>query len=82
MEVGEATREKISLAKDGRSHVHVASRAAWHATRDFSLEDAFPLVKQRYFESTIARMVEKGQNEAALRYAGDDAQQPMTRAEM
>ena len=38
------------------------------------MEDAFPLVKQRYFESTIARMVEKGQSEAALRYAGDDAQ--------
>ena len=32
LEVGEATREKISLAKDGRSHIHVASRAAWHAT--------------------------------------------------
>ena len=54
------------------SNEHAGFRAAWHATRDFRLEDAFPLVKQRYFESTIARMVEKGQSEAALRYAGDD----------
>jgi len=53
---------------------HAGYRAAWHAARDFRLEDEFPLVKQRYFESTIARMVEKGQSEAALRYAGDDAQ--------
>jgi hypothetical protein len=53
---------------------HAGYRAAWHAARDFRLEHEFPLVKQRYFESTIARMVEKGQSEAALRYAGDDAQ--------
>jgi len=53
---------------------HAGYRAAWHAARDFRLEDEFPLVKQRYFESTIARMVEKGQSEAALRYAGDDTQ--------
>ena len=33
---------------------------------------AFQLVKQRYFESTISRMVAKGQSEAALRYAGED----------
>jgi hypothetical protein len=52
---------------------HAGFRAAWHAARDFRLEDEFPLVKQRYFESTIARMVEKGQSEAALRYAGDDS---------
>jgi hypothetical protein len=40
LEVGEATREKISLAKDGRSHVHVASRAAWHATSVDAATDA------------------------------------------
>jgi len=68
----DARRELIRIC--GETNEHAGFRAAWHATRDFSLEDAFPLVKQRYFESTIARMVEKGQNEAALRYAGDDAQ--------
>ena len=68
----DARRELIRIC--GETNEHAGFRAAWHATRDFSLEDAFPLVKQRYFESTIARMVEKGQSEAALRYAGDDAQ--------
>lgn len=68
----DARRELIRIC--GETNEHAGFRAAWHATRDFSLEDAFPLVKQRYFESTIARMVEKGQHEAALRYAGDDAQ--------
>ena len=38
--MGEATREKISLAADGRSHVHVASRAAWHATSVDAATDA------------------------------------------
>ena len=32
LEVGESTVERISLAADGRSHTHVANRAAWHAT--------------------------------------------------
>ena len=40
LEVGEATREKISLAKDGRSHIHTASRAAWHATSVDAATDA------------------------------------------
>ena len=51
---------------------HSGYRAAWAAVREFQLHDRFPLVKQRYFESTIGRMVDKGQHEAALRYAGDD----------
>ena len=51
---------------------HAGYRAAWHCVRDFELHAEFPLVKQRYFESTISRMVEKGQGEAALRYAGED----------
>ena len=52
---------------------HAGFRAAWNAAVEFGLEDAFPLVKQRYFESTVARMVAKGQAEAALRYAGEDS---------
>jgi hypothetical protein len=52
---------------------HAGYRAAWSAVTQFELQDSFPLVKQRYFESTIGRMVDKGQSEAALRHAGDDA---------
>ena len=51
---------------------HAGFRAAWNAAVEFGLEETFPLVKQRYFESTISRMVAKGQSEAALRYAGED----------
>ena len=31
-------------------------RAAWGAVKQFDLHQHFPLVKQRYFESTIGRM--------------------------
>ena len=51
---------------------HHGYRAAWGAVQQFDLHAAFPLVRQRYFESTISRMVEKGQGEAALRHAGED----------
>ena len=37
-----------------------------------STSGRFSTVKRRYFESTIKRMVAKGQAEAALRHAGDD----------
>ena len=51
---------------------HAGYRAAWNAVEKFDLHAGFPLVKQRYFESTIGRMIEKGSPEVALRHAGDD----------
>ena len=42
---------------------HAGYRAAWGAVQQFELQHRFPLVKQRYFESTIGRMVDKGQPE-------------------
>ena len=51
---------------------HAGFRAAWHCVREFELTTQFPGVKRTYFESTITRMVQKGQSEAALRYAGDE----------
>ena len=52
---------------------HAGYRAAYNATREFpELAERFPNAKKKYFESTVARMLEKGQSEAALRYAGED----------
>jgi hypothetical protein len=51
---------------------HAGLRAANAAVDRFALQTTYPLVRQKYFESTIGRMVEKGQSEAALRHAGDD----------
>ena len=51
---------------------HAGLRAANAAVDRFELQATYPLVRQKYFESTIGRMVEKGQSEAALRHAGDD----------
>ncbi len=51
---------------------HAGLRAAHAATERFRLGTVFPSAKARYFESTIERMVAKGQAEAALRHAGDD----------
>ena len=56
----------------GDSGDHAGLRAAHAATERFRLGTVFPTAKARYFESTIKRMVAKGQAEAALRHAGDD----------
>ena len=56
----------------GDSSDHAGLRAAHAATERFRLGTVFPTAKARYFESTIKRMVAKGQAEAALRHAGDD----------
>ena len=56
----------------GDSGDHAGLRAAHAAAERFQLGTVFPTVKRRYFESTIKRMVAKGQAEAALRHAGDD----------
>ena len=45
---------------------HAGYRAAWGAVQQFELQHQFPLVKQRYFESTIGRMVDKGQPEVGV----------------
>ena len=56
----------------GDSGDHAGLRAAHAAAERFRLGTVFPTAKTRYFESTIKRMVAKGQAEAALRHAGDD----------
>ena len=56
----------------GDSGDHAGLRAAHAAAERFQLGTVFPTAKTRYFESTIKRMVAKGQAEAALRHAGDD----------
>ena len=80
-ELAEATAGHASPSRDLRRAVvdacarldeHAGRRAAWLAVEQFSLHAEYPDARATYFESTIARMIERGQHEAALRYAGED----------
>ena len=51
---------------------HSALRYAHRAVVAFNLETEFPDVRTKYFQSTIRRMVFKGQYEAALKHAGSE----------
>lgn len=51
---------------------HSALRYAHRAVVAFNLETEFPDVRTKYFQSTIRRMIFKGQYEAALKHAGSE----------